>query len=1096
MARFFFKLPVIALLGVEGGTAVLDETCDVLNAVEDTINVVPGVSIRNAEINLNKDTQVGAEFWLVKDVTKVDFEDAMKGSDGILILVDPATDPGATTTLEYAGIIEKSIRFLPTMVILVDVAGQATFFDDTFLRQVWERRVVECMALNRSAPGRFLDIIKILLRGIIDHPEAGPVNMDTSWLRSGIVWEAMARKIEGDISRDDKVYFGRNFHVLSIVAKARKKLDALVLGSIGARWLEMAAEYLLAARACDQLGEKARAQFLKKKHLQYQVNQAAALHAQHKFRDAALKYQETAYWNRNEFIDSSIVEDLFLKAIDAWTSIFEFDRIPDLLRQVKAPATHLATLKDKITRSIDYLASQQLLDKANFQLDAITTLYLKHDLRNIATELAKKHAQVKLDLLKDKVAQKFIGDSLVLVDEIIDLRDRMSIPIPIPDPHLAAISVYLIENMSFHEFEKVIALVQDPLTVKQLSARRVAKEKEAEIEAQQRQETLKKNAYQRLIVYYKEEKDDALLYARSRRKLLIDMASQGQTDRAAGFMTINAQWLRDLDQPDIAADLVYQVADHLVKCGGTLDLKPVLEFLPLERREDLVRSIAHHINSKPSVEAEADFSKFVEYYQAQARNNHFHEEADELASRLAEAYLNEARAASKTRSLSTIMLALAKLDKYRVVVATLKGKEGALTNVNTDDIIENIISFYIDINDLSPIDDLLNQLADLEKKRRISARLVQISQEENLKREGELKKQEAARSLIEDLQEAKRVLLLEQHELKVRRIEREELLLAWKTDKKIVDLLPCFMTKPDQMLAAIDHLEKNVHLATQFFNKDSNHVEYALSILVSQLLSLKRNDLDAAAKQLDSVNYLAPEFKSKVTGQHSWRIASLLMRAIVLESGSGIVEAVLLTELLPLILGERALAFMVLNKPVPPSIFTQKEKVAIDDFEKKLDEALPVIVEMIGLEMEPGITAARLRRQMLAREGKLQGLPALQRGGKHLDKAAMFYQDEAFSFFDAGDFPMGWASLWTAIILLVRERVDVKDITAVTRNVTRMYKENKEIANNPMMSGLGLFLKCIEHKALDRLQAFTSIFDMLPLLDEERQAFDIKKLQQ
>jgi hypothetical protein len=1094
MPRYFFKIPVIALLG-EGGASVLDEASAVLNDVEDTINSVPGVSIRNAEIELDKDTQVGAEFWLVKDATKVDFEDAMKGSDGILMLVDPAADPGATTTLEYAGIIEKSIRFLPTMVVLVDVAGQATFFDDAFLKQVWERRVVECMALNRSAPGRLLDIIKTLLRGIVDNPDAGPVNMDTSWLRSGIVWEAMARKIEGDVTRYDQVYLGRNFHVLSLVAKAKKKLEALVLGSIGARWLEMAAEYLLAARACDQLGEKARAQFLKKKHLQYQVNQAAALHAQHKFRDAAQKYQETAYWNRNEFVDPSIVEELFLKAIDAWTSIFEFDRIPDLLRQVKAPATQLAALKDKITRSIDYLASQQLLDKANFQLDAITKLYLKHDLRDSATELAKKHAQVKLDLLKDKVAQKFIGDSLVLVDEIVSLRERMAIPVPIPDQHLAAICVYLIENMSFHEFEKAIALVQDPLTVKQLSARRVAKEKEAEIEAQQRQETLKKSAYQRLLVYYKEEKDDALQYARSRRKLLIDMASQGQPDRAAGFMTINAQWLRDLDQPDIAADLVYQVADHLVKCGGTLDLKPVLEFLSPERREDLVEAITNHIKSKPSVEAESDFSKFIEYYQAQARNNHFHEQADELASRLAEAYLNEARAASKARSLSSIMLALAKLDKYRVVLATLKGKEGSLASTSTDDIIENIIAFYIDTNDLKPIDDLLNQLADLERKRRISARLVQISQEENLKREGELKKQEAARALMEDLQEAKRVLLLERHQLHAHRAEREELLLAWKADKKLAEPLPCFMTKPDQILAAIDRLEKNEHLATQFYIEDGNHVEFALSILVSQLLSLKRNDLDAAAKRLDSIDELAAEFKLKVTRLHAWRIASLLARAIALEAGSGIVEAVLLTELLPLVLGERALAFMVLNKPVPPSISTRTEKVAADDFEKKLDEALPVIVEMVGMDMEPGLAAARMRRQMLAREGKLQGLPALLTR-KQLDKAAMFYQSEAFSFFDAGDLPMGWASLWTAIMILARERVDAKDIAAVARNVTRMYKENKEIADNPMMNGLGLFLKCLERKALGRLQAFTGIFDMLPLLDEERQAFDIKKIQQ
>ncbi|MEX2680239.1 MAG: hypothetical protein Q6373_001445 [Candidatus Sigynarchaeota archaeon] len=1092
MPRFFFKIPFIALLG-EGDASVLNEAWDVLNAVEDTTNIVPGVSIRNAEIDLDKDSQVSAEFWLVKDVTKIDFEDAMKGSDGILILVDPAADPSAAMAHEYVGIIEKSVRFLPTIIVLVDVASQATFFDDSFIKQIWERRVVECMAFNRSAPGHFLAIVKTLFRGIIEHPEAGPLDLDTAWLREGIIWGIMARKIETEVTREDQVFLGRNFHVLSLVAKAKKKIEALVLGSVGARWLEMAAEYMLAARVCEQLGEKARAQFLKKKHLQYQMNQAAALLAQHKFGKAAAKYQEIAYWNRNEYVEPSLIEELFIKAIDAWVSIFEFDKIPDLLRQIKAPAMQLATLKDKITRGIDYLASQQLLEKANFQLDAITNLYLKYDLRDSATELAKKHAKVKLDLLKEKVDQKFIGDSLILLDEIVSLRERMGITILVPDQQLAWICVYLIENLNFHEFENVISLVQDPLIVKQLSARRVAKEKEAEIEAQQKAEILKKSAYQRLLVYSKEEKDDALQYAKSRRKLLIDMASQGQPDRAASFMIINAQWLRDLDQPDLAADLVFSVSEHLVRCNSTIDLKSVLNFLPPARQEKLVTAIVHHIKSRPAEEGDADFSKFIEYYQAQARNNHFHAQASELASRLAEAYLNEARMASKERNLNSIRLALAKLEKYRILLATLGNKD--LQPANTDDIIETIIDFYFATNDLKPIDDLLNQLKDLDKKRRVSARLERISQEEKLKHDSEMRKQEAERNLMEDLQEAKRLLLLEQDRLKALRAEREEHLLAWKAEKKIADILPCFMTRPDQILAAIDQLDKNERQATQFFINDKNHVEFAISIVVSQLLALKRNDLEGAAKLIGSADVLWPEFKQKVIRLHAWKLASLLVRAIELEAGSGIVEAVLLTELLPLVLGERALAFMVLNKPVPPSILVKKEKAVSDDFEKKLDEALPVIVEVVGMEMEPGLESARMRRQLLSREGKLQGLPLLK-SGKQLDKAAMLYQDEAFAFLDAGDLPMGWASIWTAIMILVKGRADVKDINAVVKNVARLYKDKKTIADNLMMNGLSLFLKCIERKAFDRLRAFTAIFDILPLLDDERQIFDFKNLQQ
>nr|MDO8109270.1 hypothetical protein [Candidatus Sigynarchaeota archaeon] len=1087
MPRYLFKIPLLAL----GELApVLDEACTILNTVEDTTISIPGVSIRNAEIALDKDSLVNAEFWLVRDVTKVDFEEAMKGSDGILLFVDPASDPSADTTLEYLNILERSIRFLPVMITIVNAAGQATLFDDGFIRKVWEHRVVECMTLSQAAIEHFSTILKVLLNGIIQHPDAGPVNLEGAWLRSGIAWQIMSAKIEQDLKQIDKIFLGRTFYMLSIVAKEKKRLESLVLGAIGARWLEMATEYMLAARICEQLGEKARAYFLKQKHLQFLVNQATAFVNQHKFEEAALKFQEGAFWNRNEFVDISYGEDLFIKAIDAWVSIFEFEKIPDLLGQIKSPASYLATLKEKITRGIDYLVKQELLEKANFQLDTITKIYLKHDLRESATELAKKQVQIKLAMLKDKVEQQFIGDSLLLVDELVAVRDHMNIPVSIPDQQLAAICAYLTEAQSYHELEKIIPLVQDQLLVKQLSARRVAKEKETEIESREKKEALKKSAYQRLLVYFKEQQEDALLYAKSRRKILFDIADQGNPDRAASFLKINAQWLRDLDHTDIASDLVFQVMEHLVKGTYLLDVSGLIDFLPDSKQEALMNIIAQNIQSKSITVNDLYFSSVIEHYQNQARTNNFHAQADALATCLAQALLQEARLASKDKNADAIKVATAKLDKFKLLLSLSEVHGKVSTNV--DDILENLIQFHIDSNDLTPVEDLMNQLVDLDKKRRFTARLVQISQEQALSKEDEYKKQEESRVIHEELLELKRLLLLNQPQLAGHRDAREELLKAWKNDKKIPEQLTCFVTDPDALLKPLDKYEKNQQVATQFFLKSSNAREIALSAIASQLLALKRNDTVAITNILGIIEKGSPEVKSAIEEEYGWKLALLLVKAIHLEMGADIGEAIMLMELLPLINGERFLIYKVLHKPVPESVKVKKEKPPADEFEKKIDDALPVIAEMTCMEFEPVQMALLARRQVLEREGKLYGLPYLVQ--KKFDKAALFYQDEAFRFFDAGDILLGWTSLWISIMIMAREHVDVKEISAVFKNITTTYKGNETIGSHCMTNAISMFLRCIEKKIPSKLQDFKSIFDSLPLLDKERELFDTNAL--
>jgi hypothetical protein len=208
--RYIAKVPIISLLDEKGNNDELfDGACTALNAVDDTMTVIPGVIIKNAEVELEGDTTVSAELWIVKNVMQVEFEEILKGSDGMIFLVDPALDAGASTALEYLNILERSSRFLPALITIVDNAPM-TLVDDTFMRTIWETRVVECMPLSRNAPGHFSTIVKTLLESVVKHPEAGPIALETMWLRESLLWQILTAKIDSDLSQNDKIFLGRN----------------------------------------------------------------------------------------------------------------------------------------------------------------------------------------------------------------------------------------------------------------------------------------------------------------------------------------------------------------------------------------------------------------------------------------------------------------------------------------------------------------------------------------------------------------------------------------------------------------------------------------------------------------------------------------------------------------------------------------------------------------------------------------------------------------------------------------------------------------------------------------------------------------------
>jgi hypothetical protein len=1090
MPRYLFKILIISLLDDPHDSANLfDEACTIAGTQLDETISIPGVSIRNLESTLSNDTMVNAELWFVNEPGNVEYEEIIKGSDGVVLCVDPSRDIGGESTNEYLGILEHATKFLPASVIVTSCDEAVTSYDTRFARAIWERHVVEVTTLSRSNLGQFKGILETLFRGSIDHPDAGPIAIDQAWLRSAAIWKIATAKVEGDVSKQDMAFLGRLFYVLASIARARGKNEYYATGAIASRWFEMASEYLPAIRVAEKMGDKGRVRFLKEKYLKFAIRETERLAGAMKFKEAAQKFEELGFWNRTEAVDRSLDDELFVKAIDCWASAIEFERVGDLLRQVRSPSEVLTTLKDKIHRGIDFLVKQDLLDKANAQLGIITNLFLRHDLPGSAGELAAVHGSVKLDLLKQKIEAKFIGDSVFLLEELDDLNTRMDLELEIPDELVVPVCHLLIDEQKFHDFETMIHLVKDEISAKELTARRVVKEEEIEAEAKARQEKIRTSLYERLLAYHAEEKEDAVLYADARRRNMYEMIDQGNADRALYFLKIAAEWLKDIDQTEIAGDLAYKVAEFMLRNGVLLSLRDLEEFIPLSRLEGLVNAVLKQVANTLEDLSDLNYSAFIEYYQKQARSNQLNAQADELAHDLVRCLVREAILISISLTAETVDLLLAKMDKLRLVVSAT-GFQYELTK-ELDEINEKLCEYYIREKELREAEQVAGQVSSLEKKKVLFAQITRLQDSLQQAIPDENKQREEARVLREDIIDTQRILVLKQHVLKADRAERLVTLERFRDEGKLDGSLPCFVSAQDLAQFDPSTVIQAEEAALPLFFKERNYGEAALAIAVIALLAWNAGDDDALANLIASIETDPDVMKQVVMDQPPFKLVQDAAKA----SERGLTEdhdkAIENLGLLPLLNAERELVGQLVGTPSAGEEEAEGAEPSADAVLEELEEVLPELIEAISLEFGSIKEALLMKRQLLRKNGGILGITMIKQ--KNPEKASFYYQDDAFKLFDEGEQIIGWVSIWCAELAMIKARMNPKEIDTLLNSVIKA-SAGREAAECSLAPVAKLLLKVSERRDAAQLANFSQVNDLLPLFDEERSYFNLKSL--
>ncbi|MHA1679375.1 MAG: hypothetical protein ACTSUE_00045, partial [Promethearchaeota archaeon] len=990
--RYFFKIIALSLLDTGGDSGrLLNELFTVIDSRDDEFLEVPGVSIKNAEIDLDGETVINAEFWLVDDVTTVNIEEAFKGSDGIILCVDPGNEQAASMTRDYLDIIRREFHFLPALILGLAPGAPVSEFNREFARDVWNHYTCEYMNVNRSFLPAFRDVVDVLMRGIVKTPASGPVNHDNAWIRVPVMWDVLNSRLETTSSDDDMEFMGRNFYALYNLALHRGKLEAHVLGSIASKWLEMSGQYLLAFKVSDELGDASRAKFLKKKYLNSLIDAGNDLYGQRRFKEAALSYEKAAHWNRVEGVDHAIGDNIFKKAMDAWASAIDYEKIIDLLPQVSAPATFLATLKSKIAIGLDVLERKHLLEKANYQLGTITRMYLKHDLRDTALEFAARHARVKLDLLREKIRDKFVGDSLLLIEQLKELNDTLSTDFEIPDECIAAVSRFLIDRASFQEFEKLLSLVRDKGVLRDLAKQRIAKEQEISDAEKRRDELLKRGVYERLSAYLEEERLDATRYAMKRRKILFDTVQQGREEKAFHFLLITAKWLVDIGQGDIAADLTRQVLNFLVTNDFKFDFQSVQGFLPVEMLSAVAAGILEH--SRHLVEADNDdvyLSSFLEHYFGELQEHNFYDEANEMKLLVVNRLGKECEMLVKDineQSVNVILEKLEQIDKF-----THTWKLDKKTGLNRDPVLEKIIQFWIDTRQLENVSKYLNTLDNLELKKKFTYQLNRIHSEDMERKVGDQKLQERVRLLEDRYKEIRLSLLAGQHGLSESRRRRKEVLDGMVGAGKVPSKLACMMVDEKQITRDLKQLQANQMVLLKHAMDQRMQEEAATSLVVLALLALKSNRLESIDDALQTFQSYPDYVRKKIEDRLGFALVLLIQDAIKAEKGSMLVEAAFLAELLPIIKGERVLAYSIAGKAIPPSILVVSLDPKISSFKRKVDDVLPALIELVSMELEPTRESMVVKRQLLAKKGSLESLECIAQG--KIEKVPLHYQHE------------------------------------------------------------------------------------------------------
>lgn len=1091
MPRFFVKIPMLLLHDNGEFPVAVAEALHQLDLADEEYTQVPGVSVKSGEITLDADTIVNYELWIVKRVQDIDVEHVLQGSDAVMLVVDGAEQGAASLACEYLAIIDTRLHRIPAMIVNIHAGSPVTCHDMAFLREIWAAHVAECCSVNRSCPGRIQYVIEVIARGIVFHKDAGPVDLATGWIREAVTWQAMQRCIDKEtVTTADKAFLGRNFLVLSLVRARHSSLEAHVLAAIATRWLEQAGDYMLAARVAEQLGDNARTRLLKRKHLHVLVTTAAAEFKRLQFKEAAARYEEAAFWNRIEFVDPAQLDELFTLAIDAWMSAFEFSKLPDLLAQVKSPATTLSRLKDKAFRGLDYLVQHDQLEKANAQAGTLVNVYLRHDLRETANELAARHARVKLALLASKLEQKFMGDAMLLVEEIGDLDTQFSLGVTVPPELLVTACVYLVHEGSFAAFEKLLPLVTDPLKQKELLARRVVREHELQEEARQAREDREKNAYLRLLAYKEEEQEDALRYAKTRREILFQLIEQGKADRAMSFAAMNARWLVDLAHDRIGSDLVVQACKHAVKHDHLVDLRAVQDLLVEGGMDDIVQAIVDRCGEIAASSDVAAAPAILDHFQRALRTVHRYAEADGVAPHLAATLVRLAStlAADPGNDIDTVTGVLDRLGALQRASPKALLEPAAL-----DPVLETIVGRCIEDGNASGAEAHLHKITSLDTRKRLQQVIDARNEQKVAVLAERYKQKEAARILKERLQETTRTLLLDQDTLPERRASRLAALERDRDAGGIPGTALCFVQDPaalgkdDARIATV----QDAAIARAAGQGDMAGV--AMATLVAVMLAVKGNRLDAARAALGAgPPGLEPHLLAEARNHPAASIASSLLDAIDLGAGAEIEAALKASELLPLVQGERFLAYLILGRPVPASARVVEKRDRADQgtaFKETALEVFPYLLDIVSVALEPVRESLEVRREMLDRQGKLSGAAALRAG--RLETATLQYQAEAYTFFDEGDVYLGWTSMLVAVLAMVRQGTGGREAAMLFKSAIASVPgkdDEKGLQDHPMYSLLSLYLKCVELGLAEEAATISKAAELLPLLDVERDA--------
>ncbi|WP_457559727.1 hypothetical protein [Candidatus Harpocratesius sp.] len=392
-------------------------------------------------------------------------------ADGILFYLDPNQTGNIEKLQDVLDLIEKIRPDIP-MIIVIQTMEVILKADISEIIKTISFRSSACIfIISRTEIGMIREYLITLCQSVISGQRN--INTDIAWIQKPLYYS----KINEFISQSKFLSAAVLCERVINIQKHSDSQDYYILAEKTANLYAKSGNYLKAAQIIRSINPI----FFKKYQKDYAntiIEEAKVLFSQNKYESAALKFETVGNWIKMELDDTSLMEQCYKLAIDAWIAQHELQNAFALLD--KFDHFRMITILEEMTEKIAHLADQ-LIEKdqdglAKAQLYLCFQRYQKSGLFESLQVLARKAVKILKRIIIRNLNIGDVDTARLSYDELTTIWETYNIEAENIDEILYNMAKLFIERRDFLKAEGIIPKIHDTILQIELTKYRMETE--------------------------------------------------------------------------------------------------------------------------------------------------------------------------------------------------------------------------------------------------------------------------------------------------------------------------------------------------------------------------------------------------------------------------------------------------------------------------------------------------------------------------------------------------------------------------------------------------------------------------------------------